>query len=50
MPEGFPHAVAVIAGCRLILHIRDAASPPLVEDTFHQLQLAFVYPMEIVEA
>lgn len=46
VPEGFAHAVVVIAGCRLILHIRNAASPPLIDDTFHQLQLAFVYPMD----
>jgi len=46
VPEGFAHAVVVIAGCRLILHIRNAASPPLIDETFHQLQLAFVYPMD----
>ncbi|KIK22136.1 hypothetical protein PISMIDRAFT_680676 [Pisolithus microcarpus 441] len=44
VPEGFPHAVAVIAGCRLILHIRNAASPPS-EDTF-QGSLAFEYPLQ----
>ncbi|KAL4080871.1 hypothetical protein J3A83DRAFT_4184820 [Scleroderma citrinum] len=46
VPEGFPHATAVISGCRLILHIRNAASPPFSdEDTFHESRLAFVYPM-----
>lgn len=44
VPEGFPHGVAVIAGCRLILHIRNAATPPS-EDTF-QGSLAFEYPLQ----
>ncbi|KAI5991092.1 hypothetical protein F5J12DRAFT_470548 [Pisolithus orientalis] len=44
IPEGFPHAVAVIAGCRLILHIRHAATPTS-EDTL-QGSLAFEYPLQ----
>ncbi|KAI6043783.1 hypothetical protein EDC04DRAFT_2890468 [Pisolithus marmoratus] len=44
VPEGFPHGVAVIAGCRLILHIRNAASPAL-DDTY-QGSLAFAYPLQ----
>ncbi|KIM57083.1 hypothetical protein SCLCIDRAFT_1143860 [Scleroderma citrinum Foug A] len=50
VPEGFPHAVTVIAGCRLILHVRNAASPPLTGST-HSIDysLAFVYSMQITE-
>lgn len=44
IPEGFPHGVAVIAGCRLILHIRHAATPAS-EDTL-QGSLAFEYPLQ----
>ncbi|KAI6114237.1 hypothetical protein F5141DRAFT_1105262 [Pisolithus sp. B1] len=44
VPEGFPHAGTVIAGCRLILHIRDATTP-VPEDTFLE-SLAFEYPMQ----
>lgn len=48
VPEGFPHAGTVIAGCQLILHIRDAATP-VAEDTFLE-SLAFEYPMQHVSA
>ncbi|KAI6123938.1 hypothetical protein EDD16DRAFT_1147278 [Pisolithus croceorrhizus] len=44
VPEGFPLAATVIAGCRLILHLRDAATPPQ-EETFLE-SLAFEYPMQ----
>ncbi|KAG6333357.1 hypothetical protein ID866_5733 [Astraeus odoratus] len=46
VPEGFPHAVAVIAGCRLILHIRDVTTPVLDDVTLQESRLAFEYPME----
>lgn len=48
VPEGFPHAGTVIAGCRLILHIRDATTPA-PEDTFLE-SLAFEYPMQQISA
>ncbi|KAI6041417.1 hypothetical protein EDC04DRAFT_3139754 [Pisolithus marmoratus] len=48
VPEGFPHAGTVIAGCRLILHLRDATTP-VREDTFPE-SLAFEYPMQQMSA
>ncbi|KIJ61114.1 hypothetical protein HYDPIDRAFT_116381 [Hydnomerulius pinastri MD-312] len=45
VPEGFPQAIEVIAGCHLILHIRNATTRPLNE-TAPNSQLVFHYPMQ----
>ncbi|KAF8840843.1 hypothetical protein BDN67DRAFT_968027 [Paxillus ammoniavirescens] len=49
IPEGFPQAAAIIAGCRLILHVRDASSASSTHNTTKpsdSTQVIVQYPMQ----
>ncbi|KAF9221499.1 hypothetical protein BS17DRAFT_249080 [Gyrodon lividus] len=47
VPEGFPQASEIIAGCRLILHIRNAGSPiDNTTKTSTSTQVVVHYPMQ----
>ncbi|KIJ67240.1 hypothetical protein HYDPIDRAFT_107979 [Hydnomerulius pinastri MD-312] len=46
VPEGFPLAVEVITGCRLILHIRSAASGAPNDTTIASTRVGVQYPLQ----
>ncbi|KIJ17896.1 hypothetical protein PAXINDRAFT_98073 [Paxillus involutus ATCC 200175] len=49
IPEGFPQAAAIIAGCPLILHVRDASSASSTRNTTKpsdSTQVVVQYPMQ----
>ncbi|KIJ62707.1 hypothetical protein HYDPIDRAFT_41837 [Hydnomerulius pinastri MD-312] len=49
VPEGFAEAIGVIAGCRLVLHVRGVASPTSLDSTTAvPSQVVFEYPMQLL--